>query len=230
MTDGSVAGIRTLPSATSSGWLGRVRDHLLVLRFVLFNVVALGISAASWLQGWFDDALSGNTLWLILVIVAVFGYGIVECTRLVLQVNRDLTAVRHARAPEGSRVARHLDAVAHADAEVRSLQAGLLRLRLSHAIGIVRHVANALVLLGLVGTVIGFIVALSGVDPELTRAVDNVAPMVSTLITGMSIALYTTLVGALLHVWLMIGYRMLATATVQLYHGTVELGERHVRR
>jgi hypothetical protein len=77
--------------------------------------------------------------------------------------------------------------------------------------------------------VIGFIVALSGVDPELTASVDKVAPMVSTLINGMSIALYTTLIGAVLHVWLMIGYRMLATGAVQLYDATLELGERRVR-
>ena len=53
--------------------------------------------------------------------------------------------------------------------------------------------------------------------------------MVSTLIEGMSIALYTTLVGAVLNVWLMVNYRLLATGTVTLTNAILELGEIHVR-
>ena len=54
--------------------------------------------------------------------------------------------------------------------------------------------------------------------------------MVSTLINGMSIALYTTLLDAVLHVWLMVAYRMLATASLAVYEATIELGERRVGR
>ena len=104
----------------------------------------------------------------------------------------------------------------------------MLRLRMTSYIGIVHHVANTLVFLGLVGTVIGFIVALSGVDPRSAANVDNVVPMVATLIHGMSIALYTTLIGAVLHVWLMVNYRLLAAGTIRLFNAIVELGERRV--
>jgi hypothetical protein len=51
--------------------------------------------------------------------------------------------------------------------------------------------------------------------------------MVSTLINGMSVALYTTLVGSLLHVWLMVNVRLLEGGTVKLLTATIELGERH---
>ncbi|MCH8926481.1 MAG: MotA/TolQ/ExbB proton channel family protein, partial [Proteobacteria bacterium] len=76
-----------------------------------------------------------------------------------------------------------------------------------------------------IGTVIGFIIALSGVDPAATTDVDNVAAMVSTLVNGMAVALYTTLVGAVLYVWLIIDYRILATGTVHLITATIELEE-----
>ncbi len=78
------------------------------------------------------------------------------------------------------------------------------------------------------GTVIGFIIALSAVDPDSSIAVDNIAPMVTTLIHGMSIALYTTLLGSVLHLWLMVNYRMLATGTMHLFNALVDFGERHV--
>ena len=50
--------------------------------------------------------------------------------------------------------------------------------------------------------------------------------MVSTLIDGMSVALYTTLVGAVLNVWLMVNYRLVDSGTVPLVTTIVELGER----
>ena len=50
--------------------------------------------------------------------------------------------------------------------------------------------------------------------------------MVATLISGMSIALHTTLVGAVLYVWLTLNYRILVTGTVDLIVATVALGER----
>ncbi|MBE0627801.1 MAG: MotA/TolQ/ExbB proton channel family protein [Burkholderiales bacterium] len=92
-----------------------------------------------------------------------------------------------------------------------------------------RHIAGILIMLGLVGTVIGFIVALSGVDPQQVPTVENVAPMVARLINGMSIALYTTLFGSVLHLWLMVTQRILAMAALLLYQSIVERGERDAR-
>jgi hypothetical protein len=56
--------------------------------------------------------------------------------------------------------------------------------------------------LGLIGTVLGFIIALSGVDPEQAQNLDATKAMVAILIVGMSTALYTTLLGALANLWL----------------------------
>ncbi|NQU71862.1 MAG: MotA/TolQ/ExbB proton channel family protein [Rhodospirillales bacterium] len=99
-----------------------------------------------------------------------------------------------------------------------------MRLRLSHRISVVRHIANSLVLLGLIGTVVGFIIALSGVDPQKAADVASISPMVSTLIRGMSTALYTTLVGGVLNLWLTVNYQHLATGTVKLITAMHELG------
>ena len=74
----------------------------------------------------------------------------------------------------------------------------MVRLKVSNRIAFVNYKANSLVFLGLVGTVIGFIVALSGVDPVTISIAKAVGPLVANLIQGMSIALYTTLVGAVL--------------------------------
>ncbi len=64
---------------------------------------------------------------------------------------------------------------------------------------------------------IGFIIALSGVTADGAGDANAIKPMISTLIGGMSLALYTTLVGALLGLWLTVNYRVLSTATATLY-------------
>lgn len=66
----------------------------------------------------------------------------------------------------------------------------------------VDFVANSLVLLGLIGTVVGFVIAFSGVNPEGAAEIESVGPMVSALISGMGVAMYTTLIGAIGYVWL----------------------------
>ncbi|MBT7941887.1 MAG: hypothetical protein HN719_00870 [Alphaproteobacteria bacterium] len=104
-----------------------------------------------------------------------------------------------------------------------------LRLKLTDGIVVVRQVANSLVLLGLIGTVIGFIIALSGVDPETATQVESVAAMVSTLINGMSVAMNTTLVGAVMYVWLSVNYGILTTGTVDLLVQIIGLGEDRAR-
>lgn len=211
--------------SSSGHWLQR---HLLVLRFSLLNIVASGLVVAVYLQGWLDDALQGYTAWLTLVICAVFLFGIMLCALRIWHTNHELNALTQDHPPTTSRVGRYLASVAGRSPESRMISANLLRGRLGTQIVVIRQIADSLVFFGLVGTVIGFIVALSGVDPQTSTEVDEVASMVATLVAGMSIALYTTLVGAVLHVWLMVNHRLLATGTSNLFNDIVELGEQRV--
>ena len=50
--------------------------------------------------------------------------------------------------------------------------------------------------------------------------------MVSTLIQGMSVALYTTLVGSICSVWLNICYQIMSTGSNNLLSKIIELGEK----
>ncbi len=203
--------------------------YLLGLRFALVNVVSAALCIAAWLEGWLDGAFTGYSLWLCLLIMAVFVYGLVLCGLRLWQVGSEIDDVHADQLRASSRASWYLARIRGAPADARSTAAGLLRLRLSQSLASVRYIAGMLVLLGLVGTVIGFIVALSGIDPQKVPSVDNVAPMVARLINGMSIALYTTLIGSVLHVWLMVTQRILAGGSLALYQAIVELGERHAR-
>jgi hypothetical protein len=203
--------------------------YLLLLRFVLANSLALALVGAAAGQGWITALLTANGSGYSLAIVAVFGVGLFWSARRVVQLSQALNEVKGAAAGAPTPASAYLRLIQGRDGQSRALLASSLKLKLAARIAPVRHVANSLVLLGLTGTVIGFIVALSGVSPDAVSDVAAIGPMVSTLISGMSIALYTTLVGSLLHLWLMVNVRLLEGGTVKLLTATVELGERHAR-
>ena len=199
--------------------------YLLFVRFALTNVVAATLLGAAWLQGWLDGVLSAHLMELSVLIFAVFLYGLVLCGVKIWHHGVELNDLDAGTPDPASRVGHYLGRAAGVGADSRAMQLGALRLKLTDRIAGVRHIANTLILLGLIGTVIGFIIALSGVDPQATAAAENVSAVVTTLIDGMSVAMYTTLTGAVLYVWLTINYRLLVTGTVDLIAAAIERGE-----
>jgi hypothetical protein len=208
---------------------GDPHRYLLLLRFSLLNLVAFALLGAAYAQGLVDRVITADRTHLAVVIFFVFLAGLAICAWKVWQTSRELNDVRGFDPDAPSRTVRYIVPLLNRDAESRANLTGALRMKLSHRISVVRNIANSLVLLGLIGTVLGFIIALSGVDPENASEVSAIAPMVSTLIDGMSTALYTTLVGAVLNVWLMANHQLLAGGTVKLISGLVLLAETHAR-
>lgn len=199
--------------------------YLLFLRFALINIVAFALIGAAWLQGWLTGLFEPVTAILSGIIFAAFLYGLALCGLRVWQTSIAINDMKAGGKTAAAQAARHMASARTKNAESRAIQINMLRLKLSHHIQIVRIIANMLVFLGLIGTVIGFIIALSGVNAEAVSQADSVATMVSTLIQGMSVALYTTLLGAVLNVWLNINYRILSTGTVNLISEIVAFGE-----
>ena len=76
-----------------------------------------------------------------------------------------------------------------------------------------------------IGTVIGFIIALSGVDGSVSSDPEEISKMITTLIQGMSVALYTTLAGSICSVWLNICYHILSSGANKLLAKIIEIGE-----
>ncbi len=198
--------------------------YLLFVRFALVNTVATGLLVAAYLQGWLDGVLTAYLMELSVVIFLVFLYGLVLCGVQIWRHSVELNDVKAGTPDPRSRAGRYLSQMRGANPESLSIRADALRLKLTDRIVGVRHIANALIFLGLIGTVIGFIIALSGVDPSAATEVENVAAMISILINGMSVALHTTLVGAVLYIWLIVNYRILVTGTVDLIATIMELG------
>jgi len=204
-------------------------DFLLVLRFAVANLVGFALLGVAFIEGWIDRVITADGTHLSVAIFIVFLGGLAISARKIYDTSREINHAKAIRRPRWSRAALYLAEVEGRDAGSRALAASALRLKLASRIAIVRQTANSLVLMGLVGTVVGFIIALSGVKPDSAGDPSTIGPMVATLIGGMSVALYTTLVGSVLNIWLMVNHHILATGTVKLITAIVEEGERHAR-
>ena len=200
--------------------------YLLLTRFIVINTFLGALVLAAFGQGWLNTMISARLAELTLIIVAVFLYGLAACGWKIWRLTVELNGLAMESLPDDNPLTRYLDHVEASDSQSRALQAGTLRLELTDRIVSVRHIANTLIFLGLIGTVIGFIIALSAVDPNTAAEAENVASVIATLIDGMSVALNTTLVGATLYLWLTVNYRVLTSGTVSLIAEVVYTGER----
>jgi hypothetical protein len=196
-----------------------------ILRFGVVNLACFALLAAAWARGWLDIVIAADQTGLTFVISGVFVVGLAVCGVKVWRTGSETAAAISAHPAQNSWAMLYLDAIDGRDSGARAIVASTLRLRLADWIAVIRHFANALVLLGLIGTVIGFVIALSGVDPATASDIKSISPMVSELLAGMAVALYTTLAGAVLNLWLMINHRLLAGATTRLVTSLVERGE-----
>ncbi len=216
------------PDASVAREPGRYR-YLLLLRFGVINLVGLALLGAAWQAGWIDPIVATDSTHLCALIFAVFLLGLVMSAEKARMLSHELNVLERGPTRAPSKVAAHMAAIAGRDGSVRANLAGVLKLKLAYRIAGVRHVASSLVLLGLIGTVVGFVIALSGINPDSVADVAAIGPMVSKLLEGMGVALYTTLVGSVLNIWLMLNHRLLEGGAVHLLAHTVEEGERHAR-
>ena len=187
-----------------------MRRYLLLYRFLIVNIVGAALLGLAGAQGWIARIAEADPTGLVFVIFGVFAVGLALCGYRLFKTSAALN-----RLEEGETV--DLPADWTSPSVCPELMAEALKARLFSRIAVVRQIAAALVVLGLIGTVAGFIIALSGVSAEEAGTLAAVQPMISTLISGMSVALYTTLEGAILGLWLTVNYRMLATGTSTLY-------------
>ena len=208
---------------------GGTEGYGLVLRFALFNLAAFALLGAATAQGWIGEIVAADVTSITVGIFVIFLGGLAVAARETWTISTELNAVHADRPRRHSWTDRYLAGVVERDAGSRAIIADALRTRLASRIAIVRYVANSLVLLGLIGTVLGFVIALSAVDPEVASDVNKVSPMVAKLVQGMSVALYTTLVGAVLHLWLSANYHILAVGAARFATHLIARGEGHAR-
>ena len=206
--------------------------NALLYKWLLVNSFAALLVYVAWLRDWIALVIESDASYLSLVIGVVFlifwavsSFHIVSLNReIVLFSGRADTGVAaiyvgKLRAKAAKTVGATLD---------HGMLAGALRARLFLPIQIINYVANVLILLGLIGTVVGFVIAVSGLGDSIAGGtnLERVQGVLGQIVNGMGVALFTTLVGAILGgLWLEIHYQMLARAAGGLANDIVEYAD-----
>jgi hypothetical protein len=95
----------------------------------------------------------------------------------------------------------------------------------------ISYSANLLILLGLIGTVIGFIIAVGGLGDSLAggQNLARVQTVLGQIVNGMGIALFTTLLGSIFGgIWLQLHYEILSTSIEKLIVTIIEKAESEI--
>ena len=202
--------------------------YLLLLRYSLVNAVGLVFILVVYSQGYLNKAIKSDVTNVVVLIIFIFLIGLTLASIKAFWISRELNHAYSLQKKEKSVLNDFIKKSKKLDASSRSNLISSTRINISVKISNIKFIANILVILGLIGTVIGFIIALSGVDGSVSSNPDEVGKMVASLVQGMSVALYTTLAGSILSVWLNICYQILSNGANRLISRIIEVGEKNL--
>jgi hypothetical protein len=220
----------------------RERDPL--LPWLIFTGLSLFAFILLWYFGLIQRMIDSDRTYISPIICLLYLLSSLHCLWRILTVSREGAAAQKTaeavtrdglRSPTGTGlVARHIRDLITKSQHQRgkrvdqTLMLRVLadRLKGSNAFG--AFASDTMLKLGLLGTIIGFIMMLApigGLDPENREAVRSSMSLMSD---GMAVAMYTTLVGLAASILLKVQYSILDNATSRVFAYAVDLTEVHV--
>lgn len=209
--------MKSLYRTLFAGRLRHVHRSRLLFQYGILNVFLAGIFglfvAAAAEDGWMRDIFLRDTYHFCLFIAMIFAAGFSVCGLLVRSVNFEINVVQEyagnpTTLPKNSLYARLL-----ADPELVKKAEERMQTKLD----LIHVVIKLLPMLGLMGTVVGFILTFSSMGTQLFSGTEEFTGMTSDVMRGMSLALNTTLVGLIGSVWLLPNAYLLETGVVYLF-------------
>lgn len=169
-------------------------QNLLLYRFILLNSIIFVCFGAALHYGWIIAFIQNDQSYISLVIISVFILSIIYQFWRALTTSKKINALKYA-------IKNNVVQEKYKHISIYPVEKLLvLRDKDLQKIRWMGKVAAWLVVLGLIGTVIGFIIALSGV-PEASlsgsEGVSGIQHSVALLVQGMYVALFTTLAGSI---------------------------------
>lgn len=177
-----------------------MNDWLLWSRFVILNGLGFAGLALLQINGIIVQVINGDSSHISIGIFCLFVVGLILTAIQIFKVSRDLNFLKRG---QGWKIHDFYDLVERKN-EKAAREA--IEIKAFAKIQWIKRIASSLVSLGLIGTVYGSVVFLLGIDLAAVGDVDQVGQVFAVVMNGMGIALYTTLVGAVLNLWLSFNY------------------------
>ena len=175
-------------------------SNLLIYRFLIVNTLIIVAGVVAWSQGLVTDLLLADSTGLIYGIIGLFTLAFIFTTGRVFWISQGLNLLKESKDGAPFRFYIFVEGGVR-----RSKEKYMAKYQWLH------DTSGWLASLGLIGTVIGFAIALSGIDQTALAQASGVKASVTVLMDGMRVALSTTIAGAILGMWNEINQRILQT-------------------
>ena len=209
-----------------------MRHNALIYKWLIGNAFGFLILFMIWRQGWIGLVLRSDASYLTWVMSALFIVFWLVSSYRVFIINKESNQFAMGNSEGiGAKYFEKLRIKSrnqNGNAIDQGMLASTLRGELVMSIHVIQYISNTLILLGLIGTVVGFVIAVSGLGVTLGQGDDmeQVKGALGQIIDGMSVALFTTLVGSVLGgLWLQVHYQILLKAISTLVFQIVERAE-----
>src|SRR5690242_12595353 len=196
-----------IPAPLAVGKSSEADSHALLLKskFIVMNSVGVAGLVLAGMNGWADMLMAEGRSGILVILFATFAVGTALAGWRLWKIATEMDLLKQGR----GKVER-----------ITSERA--LELKLFARISHVRHIANAIMMMGLMGTVLGLIHALLSIKGTSIGDASAASAVIGGLIAGMGTALYMSLAALILSLWLNCNFQILRTATANLAADIIE--------
>ena len=201
--------------------------HRFWLRYLVINIVGFFVLLFSFTGGLLDSVIaSDRQVHICLLIFVIFLTGLITCGCKVYRLNSELNylnsgyySTSHGFSGAYFRQAKDKDS------QQRQILANCLESRLSSYIAFSGNALKLLLMLGFIGTLIGALMAFGQIDKDAISDASLISSIFAAFLSGVRVAIYTTVVGAITFCWLYVNDCLLNNLATELCNKTVEAGE-----
>jgi len=187
-------------------------DHLPLLRWLMFTGVSAFGFILVWHYGLFRLMLVSDKTYISLTIVILYAATCIHCFIRTIAISR-----------EGDRAQRVLALVSQGGPKLKVVGNAVVALRGPNQLG--SFASDSLMKLGLLGTIIGFILMLAPIAGLDAADHASMKTSMGLMSDGMAVAMYTTLSGLIGSILVQTQYYMLDEATQKVFALATDLTE-----
>lgn len=194
----------------------------LMFRFLILNLFGFGLVVLGLMTGFVQSVYLADQTVMTSIITGVFIILLAVIGVRLFTISNQLNLCDKRSEKSHSKWNQHRQKLKTAQEAARPDINQALYIKLVGRLGGIAWAAGLLTLLGLIGTVLGIQMSVSGVDPTAAGDVNQVPQIVGAMVSGIGVALSTTLVGGILNIWAYLNYLLLAGGATRLYTKILE--------
>jgi hypothetical protein len=209
--------------------------NILIYSYLLINSFFSLLLYAAFLLGWIEQVYASDSSYLSFVISIIFIFAWCISIYAALWLNRETNKLNdnlnNGLAHDYYNLIKKKFSGSTKSNFDHSLLASTLQAKFYLRIRFISYSANLLILLGLIGTVIGFIIAVGGLGDSLAggQNLARVQTVLGQIVNGMGIALFTTLLGSIFGgIWLQLHHEILSSSVERLIINILEKAESEI--